>query len=213
MPSIPHPWINVVCSKRTTWGSKTQHWVLGGGVGYTGGGHRFVHCSKRDHFKEVSQHFFSSLWATVISKAWCDSNRDLFRFLDQKQDKRRLCSQGDRLSSRNAIQIHLFTLCKGIQDSLHAVDSGFHAVDSGIQVLNSSLCQWNLDCGFQSLVGFRTPWSVFWIPKLRIPDSTSKNFTDSGIWIPLHGASFTLYLNDCSSWVSLWIPRFFCFPF
>ena len=34
-------------------------------------------------------------------------------------------------------------------------DSGFHATDSGIHVLDSSLSQWNLDFGFQSLVGFR----------------------------------------------------------
>ena len=33
--------------------------------------------------------------------------------------------------------------------------TGFHSMDSGFQVLNSSLCQWNLDPGFQSLVGFR----------------------------------------------------------
>ena len=31
-------------------------------------------------------------------------------------------------------------------------DSVFHAVDSGFQVLDSSLFQWNLDFGFQSLV-------------------------------------------------------------
>ena len=37
------------------------------------------------------------------------------------------------------------------------LDSGFHAVDSGFQVLDSSLCQWNLDSGFQCLVGFRIP--------------------------------------------------------
>ena len=35
--------------------------------------------------------------------------------------------------------------------------SGFHLMDSGSQVLYSSLCQWNLDPGFQSLVGFRIP--------------------------------------------------------
>ena len=33
--------------------------------------------------------------------------------------------------------------------------SGFHLMDSGSQVLYSSLCQWNLDPGFQSLVRFR----------------------------------------------------------
>ena len=35
--------------------------------------------------------------------------------------------------------------------------SGFHAMDSGFQVLYSSLCHWNLDPIFQSLVGFRIP--------------------------------------------------------
>ena len=35
--------------------------------------------------------------------------------------------------------------------------SGFHLMDSGSQVLYSSLYQWNLDPGFQSLVGFRIP--------------------------------------------------------
>ena len=119
----------------------------------------------------------------------------------------------------------------------------FHAVDSGFQLLDSILCQWNLDSGFQSLVGFRIPRAVFrgaihstkiptgptgkssppqkvdpffrnfsgwtepihwvldrnfrkfWlngsrprIPQAKfsgIPDSTSNNYTDSGIhWFP-----------------------------
>ena len=32
----------------------------------------------------------------------------------------------------------------------------------------------NLDFGFPSLPGFRTPWARFWIPKSGIPDSTWK---------------------------------------
>ena len=48
-------------------------------------------------------------------------------------------------------------------------------LDSTSWALDSSLCQWNLDSGFQSLVKFR-------IPKPRIPDSTSRNFR-----ISLHG--------------------------
>ena len=50
----------------------------------------------------------------------------------------------------------------------------------------------------QDILGFRISGTVFqslsvevgfWIPILtRIPDSTSKNFTNSGIRIPLHGA-------------------------
>ena len=61
-------------------------------------------------------------------------------------------------------------------------------MDSGFQVLESNLCQWTMDSGFHSLVGFRIPSAVFWIPKPKIPDSTSINFTDSGIRISLHGA-------------------------
>ena len=34
--------------------------------------------------------------------------------------------------------------------------------------------------------GIRIPWAVFRIPKLRIPNSTSKNLPDSETWIPLH---------------------------
>ena len=61
------------------------------------------------------------------------------------------------------------------------------------------LFQWNLDSWFHSLLGFRTPWAVFQIPKTRILDSTSENFSDSrfckkkcpvfapdsAIWVPL----------------------------
>ena len=68
--------------------------------------------------------------------------------------------------------------CKEVKNS--QLDSEFHAVEFGFQVLDSSLCQWNLDSGFRSLVGYRIPWAVFWIPKPRIPDSISKLFPDSG---------------------------------
>ena len=53
------------------------------------------------------------------------------------------------------------------------LDSGFHIVDSGFQVLDFSLCSWNLDARFQSLMGF-------WIPTSRISDSISKLFPESG---------------------------------
>ena len=50
-------------------------------------------------------------------------------------------------------------------ESPHAMISKT-VLDSGFQVLySSSLCQWNLDSRFQSLVGLRIPWAVFWIPK------------------------------------------------
>ena len=70
---------------------------------------------------------------------------------------------------------------------LWSLDSGFHAVHSGLHVLDSSLFQWNLNFGFQTLVGFWIPWAVLPISKLRIQDSTSKNFADSGIPFLLHG--------------------------
>ena len=64
------------------------------------------------------------------------------------------------------------------------LDPGFHIVVSRLQVLDSSLCQWNLDSWFHSVV--RIQRAVLPIPKPRIPDSTSKNFPDSGIQISLH---------------------------
>ena len=57
--------------------------------------------------------------------------------------------------------VTLLTLTLSMQLSLHVresktvLDSGFHTVDSGFQVLDSSLCQWNLESGFQLFVGFR----------------------------------------------------------
>ena len=47
------------------------------------------------------------------------------------------------------------TLSPDKSESKSVLDSEFHAVDSGFQVLDSSLCQWNLDSWFQSLLGFR----------------------------------------------------------
>ena len=64
------------------------------------------------------------------------------------------------------------------------LDPGFHVVVSRFQVLDSSLCQWNLDSRLHSVV--RIQRAILPIPKPRIPDSTSKNFPDSGIQIPLH---------------------------
>ena len=76
--------------------------------------------------------------------------------------------------------------CKGIQNTF-----GFWIPRRGFQIPGSRfwiLSQWDLDSGFQSLKGFRIPWVVFRIPKSRIPDSSGKNFPDSGISISLHEA-------------------------
>ena len=90
-----------------------------------------------------------------------------------------------------------------VRESRTVLDSGSHAVDSEFQLLDSSRCQWNLDSGFQSLVGFQIPWTVFRIPKARILDSTSKNFPHSGIGIPLHGAIVTSVKLDETSGIVL----------
>ena len=45
------------------------------------------------------------------------------------------------------------------------------------------------DSGFQSLAGFGILRAGFWIPKPRILDFKSEKCVDSGIRIPLHGAS------------------------
>ena len=38
-----------------------------------------------------------------------------------------------------------------LRESKTVLDSGFNALESGCQVpLDLGLCQWNLDCGFQS---------------------------------------------------------------
>ena len=74
-------------------------------------------------------------------------------------------------------------------------------LDSRFQVLNSRLCQWNLDAGFQWLVGFRIPWAVFRILNPRTLHSTSQTFLPSRIRIPfpdmthLQFSSFTLPLR------------------
>ena len=59
-----------------------------------------------------------------------------------------------------------------------------------------SFCQWNLDSGFQSLVGFRILWVVFRIPRPRISDSTSKNFPVCGIRTLLHEAKSSPHKKD-----------------
>ena len=70
-------------------------------------------------------------------------------------------------------------LRRGLGNPRQSVDSGSDAMDSGFQVLNFSLCEGNFDSGFQSLVRFQISRAVFRIPKPRIPDFTSKIFSES----------------------------------
>ena len=80
--------------------------------------------------------------------------------------------------------------CKGIQAQSRMLDSTPWIPDSRYWI--PDLFQWNLDSGFQLLVGFRIPWAVLRILRPRIPDSTRKNFPDAGIPIPLHEARHLL---------------------
>ena len=56
------------------------------------------------------------------------------------------------------------------------------------------LCQWNLDCGFQSLVdsGFLELYSI-WDSKAKDSGFHGENLLDSGIPIPLHGAKRSIH--------------------
>ena len=84
-------------------------------------------------------------------------------------------------------------LSPNVKESKTVLDSGFEDGNSGFQVQDSGFfCHWRLDSGFQSLAEFQISWSVFWIPKPKILDSISKNFSDSGIPIPLHWAILSL---------------------
>jgi len=81
--------------------------------------------------------------------------------------------------------------CKGIQASLRLwiPCCWFRIPDIGFLIF----VKWNLDSGFQSLVGpgFLELYSGFQSPGFQIP--RAKKFPDTGIWIPLHGANCDLY--------------------
>ena len=98
------------------------------------------------------------------------------------------CKQALRCTTscifQNLCAPSIFSPCKGIQESLGLLS---WILDSMPWFPNSRHSQWNLDYGLQTLVGFWIPWAVFQIPKRRIPESTFKNFPDSGIEIPLQG--------------------------
>ena len=74
--------------------------------------------------------------------------------------------------------------CKGIKDSL-----GFWILCRRLWI-NFSLCHWNLNSGFQSLVEFPNSWAVFRIPQAKFP------------WIPDSGFLYmdsNLTLRICSA--------------
>ena len=70
-----------------------------------------------------------------------------------------------------------FAPCKRIQNSFHIIHCWFRMLCTGPWV-----CNWSLDSGFKSLIGFRIPWPVFLIPKRKILDSTGKKFPGFRTW-------------------------------
>ena len=113
-----------------------------------------------------------------------------------------------------------FQLSPQVRESKTVLDSGFLAVDPGFWIL----CQWNFLSGFQTLVVLRIPWVISRIPEVKFPgfripqakssrtldstskisriqDSTSKNFPESGIRIPLHGATTSSRLRTSHNFV------------
>ena len=73
--------------------------------------------------------------------------------------------------------------------------------DSVFQVLDSSLCQWNLDSGFQSFVGFRISLSCIDIPDSKAQGSRFQDFFRFWIpqakifWIPEFGFRYIMERN------------------
>ena len=69
------------------------------------------------------------------------------------------------------------------------MDFWFQIPGTGFQYLSVELGFW-----IPIVSGFRILWAVLQIPKHRISDSTSKNFSDSRIRIPLHGADYSVQM-------------------
>ena len=80
--------------------------------------------------------------------------------------------------------------------------------DSVFQVLDSTLCQWNLDSGFQSFVGFRISLSCIDIPDSKAQGSRFQDFFRFWIpqakifWIPEFGFRYIMERNK------IWIGWF-----
>ena len=163
----------------------------GGGGGTQGEG------TKRTILKKCLNTFVPHCGLRRFQRLDAIQTESRFLLLDQEEDKRRLCSQGDRLSSRNAIETHLFAPRKGIQDSL-----GFWIPRRGFRIPGTGFQSLPAERGFWIPIVSGIPDSLSCIPYSKAPDyrfHKQKLFTDSGIWIPLPGASFILHLNDCSS--------------
>ena len=81
------------------------------------------------------------------------------------------------------------------------LDSGFHAMDSSPETVFRILSQWNLDSGFQSLVGFRNPMP-------RIPESGFPYMGRSSMHsIFMMRSEFCFLLTCDNQWTSVYFPH------
>ena len=94
------------------------------------------------------------------------------------------------------IRSQVTSFSPNVRESNRVLDFGFHAMNTGFQLLDSK--------SFSVELGFRIPIVSGILDSYScIPDSTSKNFQDSGIRIPLHGAKFSTDSSLKSRWISL----------
>ena len=89
------------------------------------------------------------------------------------------------------------------------LDSGFHAMDSSPETVFRILCQWNLDSGFQSLVGFRIPWAVY--SGIQCPGFRISGFPYMGRSsmhsIFMMRSKFCFLLTCDNQWTSVYFPH------
>ena len=89
------------------------------------------------------------------------------------------------------------------------LDSGFHAMDSSPETVFRILCQWNLDSGFQSLVGFRIPWAVY--SGIQCPGFRISGFPYMGRSsmhsILMMRSKFCFLLTCDNQWTSVYFPH------
>ena len=108
----------------------------------------------QDHFEAILTLFFLIININVEFKLWRNST---IRYINHTQPK--ILTKGPPMKRK-------FVACKGIQDcfAFWIPRGGFRISGTGLRIL----CQWTLDSGFQSLVGFRISWAAFRISQARI---------------------------------------------
>ena len=94
-----------------------------------------------------------------------------------------------------------------VRESKTVLDSGFEAWNSIFQELDSSLCRWNLDSGFQSLVGFRILSAVFRIPQAKFSWTLEPRFPYLVLWKAGRTSGTNENLTGSSLLRRLWITR------